>query len=171
MGLGKTFQVSCLLTGLLKMGFVSRVLIIAPVSVIESWQREINNFVAPYIPRLTLDAVIADVPMKKRLKALRDCFISRNPRIIISSYQLVANMIEDFSNEGGESWDYVILDEGHVIKNTQTKTSKAIHQLRSHHKLLLTGTPIQNELTEFWSLLVSNFLTSLIYVAHTLPWH
>eukprot|EP00981_Chlorochromonas_danica_P000057 scaffold26_cov159-Ochromonas_danica.AAC.20 len=50
-------------------------------------------------------------------------------------------------------WDYAILDEGHVIKNPQTKLSKAMHSLRTRHRLLLTGTPIQNHLQDFWAVL------------------
>jgi SNF2 family DNA or RNA helicase len=47
----------------------------------------------------------------------------------------------------------VILDEGHIIKNPRTKISKAMHQTRSPHRLILTGTPIQNNLAEFYSLI------------------
>eukprot|EP01034_Spumella_vulgaris_P017086 gene17086-21778_t len=59
-------------------------------------------------------------------------------------------MVDDFANRG--RWDYVILDEGHVIKNPSTKTSKSMHLLSSNHRLILTGTPIQNNLNEFWAI-------------------
>ena len=49
-------------------------------------------------------------------------------------------------------WDYVVLDEGHIIKNPTTKVTRAMHSLRTRHRLMLTGTPIQNNLMEFWSL-------------------
>jgi TATA-binding protein-associated factor len=48
----------------------------------------------------------------------------------------VSGMINEFS---GGIWDYVILDEGHIIKNPNTKMSKAVHELKSNHRLLLTG--------------------------------
>lgn len=56
---------------------------------------------------------------------------------MITSYSLLSNMAEAFSGAG--LWDYVILDEGHVIKNPATKMSKAAHSLNCSHKLLLTG--------------------------------
>ena len=49
-------------------------------------------------------------------------------------------------------WDYVILDEGHIIKNPATRVTRAMHSLRTRHRLMLTGTPIQNNLMEFWTL-------------------
>ena len=79
----------------------------------------------------------ADMAKKKRQKVLSEIFESRNCRIAISSYQLVANMSDDFAQLG--IWDYVILDEGHIIKNPATNMSKAIHRLRSSHRLILTG--------------------------------
>ena len=56
-------------------------------------------------------------------------------------------MIDSFAGEG-MTWDYAILDEGHIVKNSSTKLSKAMALLRSNHRLLLTGTPVQNSLTE-----------------------
>ena len=50
------------------------------------------------------------------------------------------------------SWDYVILDEGHIMKNPSTKLYKSMHALPTHHRVIMTGTPIQNNLTEFWAL-------------------
>ncbi len=66
----------------------------------------------------------------------RQVFTFDHCQIILTSYQLVANMIDDF-NMG--KWDYVVLDEGHTIKNKNTKMSQAIATIRSDHRLLLTG--------------------------------
>eukprot|EP01034_Spumella_vulgaris_P037301 gene37301-46026_t len=161
MGLGKTFQVTCLLIGLMRLKLIQRVLIIAPVSVLPSWSRELESHLAPHIPGVSIEVTNADMSKKKRQKILEDVFSvprkgPKSPCVVITSYQLVAGMIEDFSggdnNSDGSVWDYVILDEGHLIKNPSTKTSKAMHMLRSHHRLILTGTPVQNHLNEFWAI-------------------
>ena len=62
--------------------------------------------------------------------------------MVITSYDIVRNDIEYL---GGVQWNYLVLDEGHVIKNTRTKTAIAIRQLEAAHRLILTGTPIQVE--------------------------
>lgn len=108
---------------------------------------------------------------KIRVKSIDNLFLSRHPTIFITSYQLFSNMTEEFCNN--RVWDYVVLDEGHVIKNPQTKISKAVHKINVKHRLILTGliqnnnqisevykfalfsklgTPVQNQLTEFWAL-------------------
>ena len=69
--------------------------------------------------------------------------------IIITSYEIVRSDV-DFL--GSIKWNYLVLDEGHVIKNTKTKTSRAIRQLVAAHRLILTGTPIQNGVNELWAL-------------------
>ena len=149
-GLGKTFQVVCFLTGLFRIDCAKRVLIVAPVSVLQAWQRELSQHMKPNVRRVMIETLGSDTSKKKRQRLLADTFQSRYPSVVISSYQLISNMIEDFAQ--GE-WDYVILDEGHCIKNPSTKLTKAMHCLPSVHRLILTGTPVQNHLSEFWALL------------------
>jgi DNA excision repair protein ERCC-6-like len=132
MGLGKTFQVNCLITGLMRTNKIQRVLIIAPVSVLPSWNRELVQHLAPYVKRVGIEMCSAEMTKKKRQKILADVFACRNPKVVISSYHLVANMTDEFV--GGGSWDYVILDEGHIIKNPTTKLSKVMHMLKSNHR-------------------------------------
>lgn len=62
--------------------------------------------------------------------------MSHKHRFVVTSYQLFTNMQESFCIS---QWDYVILDEGHIIKNPSTKLSKAVHMLKTNHRLLLTG--------------------------------
>ncbi|CAG8826520.1 20989_t:CDS:2, partial [Dentiscutata erythropus] len=59
------------------------------------------------------------------------------------------NDIDDLSNI---HWNYCILDEGHVIKNGKTKITKAVKTVKANHRLILSGTPIQNNVLELWSL-------------------
>lgn len=69
--------------------------------------------------------------------------------LVVASYDIVRNDIDFFSSI---RWNYCILDEGHIIKNGKTKISKAIKQLKANHRLILSGTPIQNNVLELWSL-------------------
>ena len=112
MGLGKTFQVACLLTGLFRSSppLIQRVLIVCPISVLSGWQRELLEHLVPHVKRVALDMVTSEMAKKRRQKVLSDVFVSRMNRIVITSYQLLSNMVEDFAERG--TWDYVILDEG-----------------------------------------------------------
>lgn len=69
--------------------------------------------------------------------------------LIVASYDIVRKDIAFFSTI---KWNYVILDEGHIIKNGKTRTSMAIKDLVANHRLILSGTPIQNNVLELWSL-------------------
>lgn len=69
--------------------------------------------------------------------------------LIVASYDIVRKDISFFSNL---KWNYIILDEGHIIKNGKTRTSIAIKTLTANHRLILSGTPIQNNVLELWSL-------------------
>lgn len=101
-------------------------------------------------------------PPAERLK-LRDKLNrkGKNPyNLVVASYDIVRNDIEFFGNI---FWNYLILDEGHIIKNGKTKLAKAIKSLSANHRLILTGTPIQNNVLELWSLfdfLMPGFLGS-----------
>lgn len=80
--------------------------------------------------------------------------------VVITSYEVVrndVNTLEEFN------WHYCILDEGHIIKNAKTKLTKAVKCIRANHRLILSGTPIQNNVLELWSLfdfLMPGFLGS-----------
>lgn len=69
--------------------------------------------------------------------------------VVITSYEVVRN---DIAQLGELHWLYCILDEGHVIKNAKTKLTKAVKCIRAQHRLILSGTPIQNNVLELWSL-------------------
>lgn len=121
-------------------------------------KRELNDHLEPNVSsNVLIELASAEMPKKKRQKLLEfvfsdDKYLSKSkqmPKIVISSYHLVANMCAEFSKD---TWDYVILDEGHTIKNPNTKISKAMHAIKSNHRLILTGTPIQNNLNEFYAL-------------------
>ena len=89
-----------------------------------------------------------------RKRLLQQLFLSRHPLVILTSYQLFSNMTEDFlvdddspTGDGDRVWDYVILDEGHIIKNPQTKLCKAVFQVSAKHRLILTGDALMSAKT------------------------
>ncbi|RCI04336.1 TATA-binding protein-associated factor mot1 [Rhizopus stolonifer] len=163
MGLGKTLQSICILAS----DHFHRAqkfdqsksqewapipsVVICPPTLTGHWYHEILNYCGNLKPLLYTGGPAE----RKRLRSS----ISRND-VIIMSYDIIRNDIEELS---AITWNYCILDEGHIIKNGKTKITKAIKSLRSDHRLILSGTPIQNNVLELWSLfdfLMPGFLGS-----------
>lgn len=136
MGLGKTLQVISLLqTSKLKKPSI----IITPAALVYNWQREFEKFVGPDT------CTVIDGTASERSKIINN--ISSN-NIYVTSYDLVKRDIEDYEME----FDYIILDEAQAIKNPNSKAAKSVKSLVSNYKLALTGTPIENNLLELWSI-------------------
>ena len=152
MGLGKTLQTLCIVASdhhmraeeFAKTGApeVRRLpsLIICPPSVSGHWQQEVKQY-APF-----LNCVAYMGPPAERAR-LRDQLESTD--IVITSYEICRNDIAVFS---ALNWNYCVLDEGHLIKNSKAKSTLAVKRLISNHRLILSGTPIQNNVLELWSL-------------------
>ena len=146
-GLGKTLQTIALL-GYLK--HIRKVggphLIIAPKSTLENWCKECRK----WCPSLTVfkfhgNKDVRDEQKKKIQPGKFD--------IIVTSYEIA---YREKSKLKGFNWRYLIIDEAHRIKNEQSLLSKVVRIFNSNHRLLITGTPLQNNLHELWALL--NFL-------------
>lgn len=88
---------------------------------------------------------------KERVASLR--YVQRNGGVLLTTYGLARTNADEFSNYQGREfvWDYVTLDEGHKIKNP-TKTAKALFGIPARARMAITGTPVQNNLKELWSL-------------------
>ncbi len=112
-------------------------LIVVPTSLVHNWINEIMKFIPD------LKARIYGGQHRKPLKHYYD-----QAEVIITSYGIVRNDVEEFKTL---EFLYIILDEGQLIKNPFSKTFKAIIQLKSSNRLVLTGTPIENSLTDLWS--------------------
>ncbi len=140
MGLGKTLQTIALLVWVRSKHRSRRKpnLVVAPTSVVPNWQREIEKF-APTFEVLTWHG--AD--RHQRAEALRSA------DVVITSYAL-ARRDEEILSE--VDFRYVVLDEAQHIKNPLSQTARAVKRLRSERRLALTGTPIENRLSEFWSI-------------------
>nr|CAD7405891.1 unnamed protein product [Timema poppensis] len=154
MGLGKTLQSICILAGdhfyrhqhYLKTRSPDCVplpsIVICPPTLTGHWVYEVNKF----LPEQFLYPLQYVGPPAERDK-MRSLVGKHN--LVVASYDIVRKDIDFFSSI---KWNYCILDEGHVIKNGKTKSSKAIKQLTANHRLILSGTPIQNNVLELWSL-------------------
>ena len=136
MGLGKTLQTITFLASRLKPDM--RVLILSPSSLIYNWLDEFKRF-APEI----------DVVVSYGLKSVRDDIIAQNHQVTITSY---SSFRQDFEEYQKHSFDYLILDEAQVMKNTQTKIAHYLRQFDVGHCFALSGTPIENKLLEIWSI-------------------
>jgi hypothetical protein len=158
MGLGKTIQCSVLLAGLMNTGQIKSALIVAPKSVIRGWEKELNRWlVGEVCGEASIVVLTSELSDKRREKIVRSVTKggpSRQGAVCITSYGLITSKPHIFGSDGsGARWDYVILDEGHKIKNPSTQMNKAAHSVPTNHRLLVTGTPIQNNLRELWGLM------------------
>lgn len=138
MGLGKTVQVIAWLEHY-RLHHGGRALLVIPASLIGNWQNEINKF-APELPYQILhkSAGTADESMELQESAF----------LCITTYGMVSRL-EWLAQT---SWDIMILDEAQAIKNAGTKQTKAVKSVPSRIRFAMTGTPIENNLGDLWSL-------------------
>lgn len=142
MGLGKTVQFITYLLHLKQIGETSSPsLLICPTSVIGNWQKELERF-AP-----SLNVFIHYGTHRRK----KDAFVPaiRGADLVITSYALSHLDEEELSSV---TWNAVCLDEAQNIKNAYTKQASAVRDLRAQHRIALTGTPIENRLSELWSI-------------------
>lgn len=135
MGLGKTIQTIAMLARIYPKTKQASLLVM-PRSLLFNWQAELARF-APQLTVYTYYGNTRELP-----EALKS-------QIILTTYALVRNDAEQFSSL---KFHYVILDESQNIKNVNAQTTQAIYLLQAKHRLALSGTPIENNLTELYSL-------------------
>ncbi|KAI0317403.1 SNF2 family N-terminal domain-containing protein [Amylostereum chailletii] len=145
MGLGKTIQTIALLAHLAcDRGIWGPHLIIVPTSVLLNWEMEFKKFLPGF-------KVLAYHGNTKRRKELRQGWYDKyHFNVCITSYNLASRDQHIFKRK---PWYYMILDEAHMIKNFKSQRWNILLMFRSFRRLLLTGTPLQNNLTELWALL------------------
>jgi len=157
MGLGKTIQVISLIAHLRTLNTPGPFLILGPLATLPNWINEFKKWL-PSCPVILYHGSKAE-RQELRRKSMQ---ISKQKDmefpVVISSFEIALidrTFLEKYV------WQYIILDEGHRIKNRNCKLVKELKNLQSVSRLLLTGTPIQNTLEELWSLL--NFCSPHIF--------
>jgi len=158
MGLGKTVQTIGFLSHLRSKGVHGPFLIVGPLSTLPNWTAEVQRW-APSIP-VVLYHGSRDERNAIRANAMGPS--SRKPTedfpIVVTSYEIV---LADAKFLAAYKWKYIVVDEGHRLKNMNCRLLRELRTIPTANKLLLTGTPLQNNLSELWSLL--NFLLPDIF--------
>ncbi|KAF1828285.1 SNF2 family helicase/ATPase-like protein PasG [Decorospora gaudefroyi] len=155
MGLGKTIQTIAMLAHLWENKSYGPFLIAAPLSTTSNWVAEFEK----WTPSMPVMLYHGDKKERERLRKTR----LRNPGtaefpIMVTSYEICMNDRKYLTSFG---WQFVIIDEGHRIKNLDCRLIRELQQFQSANRLLITGTPLQNNLTELWSLL--HFLLPTVF--------
>ncbi|MBR5376400.1 MAG: DEAD/DEAH box helicase [Lachnospiraceae bacterium] len=138
MGLGKTVQILAFLQKMYQEDRSSKVLLVVPASLIGNWENEIRKF-APKLKYLILHG---------GGKAAADTLLKNPAFLTITTYGMTLR-IEELSKV---EWNVIILDEAQAIKNPVAKQTRMIKSLKSRMKIAMTGTPIENDLSNLWSL-------------------
>ena len=137
MGLGKTLQSLCMIKS--ETGDLPSI-VVCPKTLVWSWDREIEKFF-PEMERTVIDSLKPEERAAKWKNAGKE--------LIITSYSVVIN---DFSLLKGKSFETVVIDEAQQIKNNNTKRFKLLSSLKSRHRFALTGTPLENHVSDLWSI-------------------
>ncbi|XP_061377170.1 DNA excision repair protein ERCC-6-like [Danaus plexippus] len=162
MGLGKTVQVIAFLAGLSmtdsgSWGGLGPCIILSPATVIYQWVSHFHY----WFPQIRV-AVLhhSGSHAGSHHKLIRDMHSSHG--ILLVTYAGIVKYIKDLLSR---KWHYIILDEGHKIRNPDTQVSKMVKRFETSHKLLITGSPMQNSLQELWSLF--DFMRPGLLGSHT----
>ncbi len=151
MGLGKTLQIITLLTAHREAGEDCRALVVCPASLVYNWESEISHF-SPGLRTCLITGSAAEREEKIRNSADAD--------VLITSYDLLKRDTDLYS---GLSFRFQIIDEAQYIKNSRTQAASSVKKIHAGTRFALTGTPIENRLSELWSIfdyLMPGFLYS-----------
>ncbi|XP_054455829.1 lymphoid-specific helicase [Anoplopoma fimbria] len=156
MGLGKTIQCIAHVAMMIEKKVMGPFLVVAPLSTLPNWMSEFKRFT----PEVSV--LLYHGPQAERAKVLKQI---RRPQgalsmcpVVLTSFEIAMidrKLLQRFQ------WKYLIVDEGHRIKNLNCRLVRELKMLPTDNKLLLTGTPLQNNLAELWSLL--NFLLPEVF--------
>jgi DNA helicase INO80 len=163
MGLGKTVQSISVMAYLAEKHDVwGPFLVIAPASTLHNWQQEIVKFV-PKMKALPYWGTAKDRKILRKFWDRRSVVYREDAdfHVLITSYQLVVQDAQYFQKM---KWQYMILDEAQAIKSSQSSRWKSLLGFHCRNRLLLTGTPIQNNMQELWALL--HFIMPSLFDSH-----
>ena len=134
MGLGKTVQVLALLDKLREIAPGTKTLLVVPASLLCNWQKEAEKF-APELKIHMIHGKDAD-------------FNRQDADLFVTTYGMTARL----PKLAAEKWDILILDEAQAIKNPGVKQTKAVKEVKAEMRIAMTGTPVENRLSDLWSL-------------------
>ncbi|XP_028399661.1 LOW QUALITY PROTEIN: DNA repair and recombination protein RAD54-like [Dendronephthya gigantea] len=154
MGLGKTLQCITLLWTLLKQSpsgkkLIDKAIIVAPSSLVKNWYNEINKWLAGKLHALAIDSGSKKEIDSNLTSFMAQCGNRVHNSILIISYETFRCHYEKLTSS---PVGLLICDEGHRLKNLESQTYQALDKLKTQRRILLSGTPIQNDLLEYFSL-------------------
>ncbi|KAJ3072793.1 hypothetical protein HDU98_002872 [Podochytrium sp. JEL0797] len=158
MGLGKTLQTIAFLAHLIEMNVWGPFLVVAPLSTLANWVSEIHRF-TPSLKVVLYHGTAAD---RQNIRKTQLSIMNKSFPIVVTSFEIAMN---DRRYLQKIKWKYIIVDEGHRLKNMNCRLIRELKTYPSANRLILSGTPLQNNLTELWSLL--NFLMPDIFESIT----
>ncbi len=138
MGLGKTLQVIATLES--DQERVKPSLVICPASLLFNWEEELKKF------NSDLSHICIHGSKEKRIK---DMALIEGKDLVITTYDYLRQDVKEYDDK---DFEYIIIDEAQYIKNQKTLTAKAVKSIQGRHRIALTGTPIENSLSELWSI-------------------
>ncbi len=143
MGLGKTIQILAFLNILKTTGKNRAALLLVPASLLSNWQKEIDAFA----PNLRYFIAHPDMQTDKNIKPMNSETLDSFD-LIITTYGLVQKYewLKDYQ------WHYVIVDEAQAIKNPAARQTMAVKKLKAYNRIAMTGTPVENRLSDLWSI-------------------
>ena len=148
MGLGKTLQTIAFLGYLRHVcGIKGPHLITVPKSTLDNWKREFTRWTPE------VDVLVLQGAKEERHALINERLVDEKFDVCITSYEMI---LREKSHLKKFAWEYIIVDEAHRIKNEESSLAQIIRMFSSRNRLLITGTPLQNNLHELWALL--NFL-------------
>ncbi|KAL0477736.1 DNA excision repair protein [Acrasis kona] len=163
MGLGKTVQVSSFINGLFESKLAKRVMIVCPVSVLHTWEKELKKWTPNCKDVIMFHKADSDLDRNRIVMGFNNAIEKSGRAVMITSYGMVTTHIDKMlAYFDQHQFDLVVLDEGHRVKNHKTKISINLRKLKCDSKFILTGTPIMNRIGEMWALYDYIFLGDLL---------
>ncbi|KNC97493.1 uncharacterized protein SPPG_07408 [Spizellomyces punctatus DAOM BR117] len=148
MGLGKTVQTIAVIWTLLKQTSIAgspppvkRALIVCPATLVENWKNEFRKWLGD--ERIRVFAV-------DEKSQIADFIVSRLYQVLVIGYEKMRALQDEIAKA---NFDIAVYDEGHRLKNSQIRTAQVMKQLQTSRRILLSGTPMQNDLSEFFSII------------------
>ncbi|KAL0206972.1 hypothetical protein P9112_012683 [Eukaryota sp. TZLM1-RC] len=154
MGLGKTLSVISLIWTLThrvgrKLPLIGKVLVFVPVSLIKTWEKEFLKWVGR--ERLKPLILTSTVSKEKRIAVLNDFYQNTRNSVLILSYETLRQKDLYESLKSCPDIGLICCDEGHRLKNCNSQTNQLLNSLRTKRRIVITGTPVQNNLSEFFA--------------------